>query len=96
MSMTQRNNTPEFTSLWNDWLKSDQGKGYEAGWTDHASRWHAAHGVMWVYEQMLDRREHEIAKLKAELAGAEPVRLKLPNWPTVAEYDATKKDDFQA
>lgn len=94
--MTNHQNTPEFTALWNEWLKTDGGKDYQAGWGDYATRWRAERGRFWVLERMLERREHEIARLKAELAGAEPVCLKLPDWPPVAEYDATRKDDFHA
>lgn len=94
--MTKHQNTPEFTALWNEWLKTKDSKGYEVGWGDYVSRWYEERGRVWVLDRMLDRREHEIARLKAELAGAEPVCLKLPDWPTVAEYDATKREDFQA
>lgn len=94
--MTNYQNTPEFTALWNEWLKTDGGKDYQAGWGYYESRRYEELGRVWVLERMLDHREHEIARLKAELAGVEPAQFHPHDWPTVAAYDTTKKEDFQA
>lgn len=56
----------EFTRLWNQWLKTDDGKAYEAGWGDFANRWHAERGKVWVYQRMIEARDQEIKRLMEE------------------------------
>lgn len=65
-TMRPHDNKSEFTLLWNEWLTTDDGKSYEAGWSDFANRWHAERGKAWVYERMIEARDERIQGLEME------------------------------
>lgn len=63
--------SPEYIALWNEWLKTEVGRGYEAGWGDHHNRLLAARGLKWVHERMIVARDEQIARLRSALESVE-------------------------
>ncbi len=51
--------TEERIRLWNEWLKTEDGKGYEAGWGDDWSRAHADRGRAWVEARIAEGASRE-------------------------------------
>jgi hypothetical protein len=55
----------ESRALWNEWLKTEDGRGYGAGWGDYQNQLHAARGHQYVAEKMIASRDARIAQLLA-------------------------------
>lgn len=98
--------TQEEITLWNEWLHTDGGRGYEAGWGDHASRDHAERGKAWVAGRIAERRiqEAEIARLRfiVDVITGPPLTIEeaeqaLDNLPELdqAEKDAMARIDIK-
>ena len=58
----------EYTRIWSQWLKTEDGKSYRAGWGDYVSLLQAERGRVWCYERMIERMESELIQLRAHNA----------------------------